>query len=310
MSSAIEFRLLRQFAVLAEELHFRRAAARLHMSQPPLSVAMQKLEAELGVALLDRSRHHVRLTPAGEAYREEAVRLLQQLDRAGERARRVAEGREGSLRLGFVPSAALDVVPALFERFRRDYPTVELELVAETTAQQLRALRQNRIDLALLVGPVHDARGLAVVELATQGLAVVVPSAHPLAARRSVRLAELAAEPFVAFTAEAGSGFAAAWLGACRDAGFVPRVVQQASQMQAILALVAGGLGVAIVPAALRRLRMDGVALLAIAARGTPPGYRLAFAHPRDTENPAVAAFVASAKRALEPRRRRAPAPP
>jgi DNA-binding transcriptional LysR family regulator len=305
MSTPIELRLLRQFVVLAEELNFRRAAARLHMSQPPLSVAMQKLEAELGVVLLDRSRHHVRLTAAGEAYREDAARVLQQLERAGERARRVAEGREGSLRLGFVPSAALDVVPALFERFRRDYPTVELELVAETTARQLRALREGRIDLALLVGPVTDARGLALVELATQGLAVVVPAAHPLAARRRVRLGELAAEPFVAFTAEESSGFATAWLGACRDAGFAPRVVQQASQMQAILALVAGGLGVAVVPAALRRLRMDGVALLAIAARGTPPGYPLVFAHPRETENPAVAAFVASARRALAPARGR-----
>lgn len=305
MSTAIELRLLRQFAVLAEELNFRRAATRLHMSQPPLSVAMQKLEAELGVALFDRSRHHVRLTAAGEAYREDALRVLQLVDRAGERARRVAEGREGSLRLGFVPSAALDVVPVVFERFRRDYPTVELDLVAETTAQQLRALRQGRIDLALLVGPVPDARGLALVELQTQGFAIVVPAAHPLAGRRRVRIAELAAEPFVAFTAEESSGFAAAWLGACRDAGFSPRVVQQASQMQGILALAAGGLGVAIVPAALKRLRMEGVALLDIASSGTPPGYRLVFAHAQATENPAVAAFIASAKRALEPRRRR-----
>ncbi len=296
----LEFRLLRQFVVVAEELNFRRAAARLHMSQPPLSVAMQKLESEVGTALLDRSKHHVRLTPAGHAFYKDGVRLLQQVQRAQERARRTGEGLEGSLGLSFVPSAALDVLPAIFKRFQHDYPTVQLKLTAETTARQLDDLHNGHVDLALVVGPVYDARGLRLLDLQSQQFVLAVPAGHPLAARRRVRMKELAAEPFVSFPATEGAGFAAALLGACQAAGFLPKVVQEASQMQAILTLVAGGLGIALVPASMRRLRMEDVSFVDIADPGTPPTYRLVFAYAADNDNPVVPAFVASARRTLK----------
>ncbi len=296
----LEFRLLRQFVVLAEELNFRRAAARLHMSQPPLSVALQKLEAEVGTPLLDRSKHHVRLTPAGQAFYKDAVRLLQQAQQAQERARRTGEGLEGSLRLSFVPSAALDVLPAIFKRFQRDYPTVQLKLTAETTARQLDDLHHQQVDLALVVGPVYDARGLRLVDLQSQQFVIAVPAGHALAARRRVRIRELAAESFVSFPATEGAGFVAALLGACQAAGFLPKVVQEASQMQAILTLVAGGLGIALVPASMRRLRMEDVTFLDVADAGSPPTYRLVFAYDADNDNPVVQAFVASARRTLK----------
>lgn len=304
----IEFRLLRQFVVVAEELNFRRAAARLHMSQPPLSVAMQNLEAAVGTPLLDRSKHHVRLTPAGQAFYRDALRLLQHAEQARERARRTGEGLEGSLRLSFVPSAALDLLPGILKRFQRDYPTVQLKLTAETTARQIEDLRGGYVDLALVVGPVYDARGLALTDLQAQHFVIAVPAGHPLAARQQVRIKELATESFISFPATAGAGFAAALLAACQSAGFLPKVVQEAGQMPAILMLVAGGLGIALVPASMRRLRMEDVRFLDIADGRSGPSYPLVFAHVASNDNPVVQAFIASARRTIraESARRRA----
>ncbi|HYP83017.1 LysR family transcriptional regulator [Variovorax sp.] len=292
-----EFRQLRQYVVVAEELNFRRAAQRLHMSQPPLSVAMQNLETEVGTQLLDRSKHHVRLTPAGVVFYKDAQRLIQLAQMAAERARRTGLGQQGQLRLSFVPSAGLDLLPGVFKRFRQDYPTVHLQLTAETTTRQLEDLRSGEVDLALVVGPVFDARGLQLVKMHAQPFAVAVPASHPLAGRARVRLRELAAEPFVGFPSAQGAGFAAAVQAVCQDAGFLPRVVQEASQMQAILTLVAGGLGVALVPASMDRLHMEDVVLLEIADRRPPRTYDLVLASATTNDNPVIQAFVSIALR-------------
>lgn len=296
----LEFRLLRQFVVIAEELNFRRAADRLHMSQPPLSVAMQNLEAAVGTSLLDRSKHHVRLTPAGQVFYKDAARLLQQVQQAMDRARRTGEGLEGSLRLSFVPSAALDVLPAIFKRFQADYPTVQLKLTAETTSRQLEDLHNGHTDLALVVGPVYDVRGLHLVGLQSQQFVIAVPAGHPLAARRSVKIKELAAESFVSFPGSEGAGFVSALMGACQAAGFLPKVVQEASQMQAILTLVAGGLGIALVPASMRRLHMEDVSFLDVADTRAPPTYDLVFAYCDSNDNPVVQAFLSIALRMVK----------
>ncbi|WP_051237380.1 LysR family transcriptional regulator [Ottowia thiooxydans] len=293
----LELRLARQFVVVSEELNFRRAAERLHMSQPPLSVAMQNLETMIGTKLLDRSKHHVRLTPAGQIFYKDARRLLQMSEQAVERARRTGEGLEGLLRLSFVPSAALDVLPAIFKRFQMDYPTVQLKLTAETTNRQLEDLRCGHTDLALLVGPLNDARDLNLLDLQSQQFALAIPSGHALASRQKIRMRELAAEPFVAFPSSEGAGFAATLPNACKAAGFLPKVVQEASQMQAILTLVAGGLGIALVPSSMRRLRMEDVCFLEIADTHPPPTYGLVFASSKENDNPVVPVFLAIAQR-------------
>ncbi len=289
----LELRLMRQFVVLAEELNFRRAAERLHMSQPPLSVAMRNLEDAVGVQLLDRSKHHVRLTPAGAVFHQDAKRILQYTAQAQERARLTGLGQEGSLRLSFVPSAALDVLPGIFKRFQQQYPCVRLHLTAETTTRQLQDLRSGRTDLALVVGPVLDANGLTVEALAPQSFVVAMPADHPLAKhQRQVSMRALAGEPFVSFPDVEGAGFTTALLSVCRAAGFTPRIVQEASQMQAILTLVAGGLGAALVPASMRRLHMDDVALLNIADPDIAHTYDLVMARARHNDNPVIDAFL------------------
>ncbi|CAM3971354.1 LysR family transcriptional regulator [Bordetella tumulicola] len=296
-----ELRLVRQFVVVAEELNFRRAAERLHMSQPPLSTAVRNLETDIGTTLLDRSKHHVRLTPAGQVFYKDAVRLLRFIEQARERARRTNCGLEGTLRLSFVPSAALDVLPEIFKRFQHNYPTVHLTLTAETTRRQLEDLQNGHTDLALLVGPVYDSRGLELVELRPQRFVLAVPSGHPLAKREKVKMKELAAESFVSFPAAEGMGFVNALLRACQTAGFMPRVVQEASQMQAILTLVAGGLGIALVPSAMRRLHMEDVCFLDISDTKNPPTYQLVFAYASGNDNPVIPAFLANALGSAHP---------
>ena len=295
-----EFRLLRQFVVVAEELNFRRAAARLHMSQPPLSVAIRNLESQVGTTLFDRSKHHVRLTPAGQVFYKDTLRLLQQAQQAIERARRTGQGLEGSLRLSFVPSAALDLLPIIFKRFQRDYPTVQLRLTADNTRRQLSALRNGETDLALVVGPVHETRDLTLIDLKAQKFAVAVPVGHPLAKRERVQLRELASENFIAFPSSEGVGFATALGEACQSAGFLPRVVQEASQMQAIVTLVAGGLGIALVPESMRRLRMEDVVFIDLADAKSKAGYRLVFARLAQNDNPVIDAFLSIASRAVK----------
>ena len=291
----MELRSVRQFVAVAEELSFRRAAERLHMSQPPLSVAMQNLEARIGAQLLDRSKHHVRLTVAGEAFYQDAIRLLALSQQAQDRARRTAEGREGSLRLSFVPSSALDLVPSILKRFRREHPTVELKLRAENTRHQLEDLRRGQVDLALVVGPIHHYDEMQFVELKSQEFVVALPDDHPLSERSVIRVRELAGQPFVSFTATEGVGFVNALMATCRAAGFLPDVVQEASHMQSILTLVAGGLGVALVPASLRRLKMEGVVFLDIFDSPKLSVYELVFAYNKLNENPVIEAFLSAA---------------
>ena len=292
----IELRKLHQFAVLAEELNFRRAASRLHMSQPPLSIALQTLEEEVGVRLLDRSRQHVRLTPAGTLFLKDVQQILLHAQGAVERARRAAQGQEGVLRLSFVPSAALDVLPRIFKRFQQDYPAVQMQLVADTTARQLEQLRRGETDLALVVGPVHDARGLAMHDVCTQRFVIAVPQGHALAARNTVKVRELAEECFISFPAAQGAGFAGALRKVCHAAGYQPRVVQEVSQMQTILTLVAGGFGIALVPQAMRMAPMKGVEFLNLAPTRPAPVYELVLAHAHHNDNPIIQNFLGIAR--------------
>lgn len=294
----MDLRQLRQFVAVAEERSFRRAAQRLHVSQPPLSVAVQRLEAEIGVRLLDRNRHGVRLTPAGEAFLLEARRTLAHAQLSVDIAQRAASGKLGTLRLSFVPSAGLTVVPHLLRLFRQDHPDVKLILGGETTSQQMVALEQGATDVGLVVPPLHEAAGLRVKPFRQEDLVLAVPAEHALAGLARVQLRDLANEDFVGFPVKEGPGFESVVMAACQDCGFIPRFVQTASQMQAIVALVAGGLAIALVPQAMRAVAMDNVRYLAVRKGRAPVQYALGLAYSPANQNPALAAFLAMAERA------------
>lgn len=257
--SKIELRQFRQFITVAEELHFRRAAARLGMAQPPLSQAIQKLEAEIGAELFDRSERRIRLTEAGAALLDEARRVVAQADRAVVAAQRAARGLTGVLRITYVGSAVYDTLPRLIRRYRQDHPEVDLVLRERTSVGQIRALQAGDADVGFAHPPLFGAHDLRYEPILHEPLIVALPDNHHLVEQKSIALRELAYEPFVCFPASEGPSLYAKLSGACQEAGFTMRVAQEAVQMHTIIALVAAGLGVALVPASMRHLGQAGV---------------------------------------------------
>ena len=203
----MELRQLRYFVAVAEELHFRRAAARLHMSQPPLSQQIQQLEAEMGCTLLARTRRRVELTPAGAAFLRDARALLSELDGAVETARRIDAGQTGRIRINFVGSALVSTLPDLVQRFRAAHPRVEVELHERSTIEQLRAIKAGSVDVGLIRAPLEADPELAVEIVARERTVAAIAAKHPLAAMRRVPLRRLAAEPLVLFPRDQAPGF-------------------------------------------------------------------------------------------------------
>ena len=254
----MELRHLRYFVTLAEELHFGRAADRLHIAQPPLSQQIRQLELELGFQLFHRTKRTVRLTDAGQVFLAEVQQILNHLDRAIQTGRQTSRGEIGQLVIGFVSSAAYNVLPKLLALFRADAPEVTIALHELTTDQQLHWLREGRIDIGVLRPPVEDA----IFDTATifrESLVLALPENHPLTQHPLISLRSLSQEPFIVFPRSFAPTLYDTIISLCQQAGFSPTVVQEAIQMQTIVSLVAANLGIAIVPASLQHLQRTGV---------------------------------------------------
>jgi DNA-binding transcriptional LysR family regulator len=262
-----DLRRLRYFVAVAEELHFGRAARRLNVSQPPLSVQIRTLEREIGTPLLIRTQRRVELTEAGRVLLDEARRLLDQAEAAVVHARRAAEGTVGRLAIGFVSTVDYSILPALVRRFRHKHPGISLKLLELTGDRQQALLQSGELDLGLSILP-SPAAGLAKRPVFREPLIAAVPASHPLAGRRRTALRSLAAEPFIQFPRELAPGLYDLAIAACQKAGFTPHLAQEAIQMQTILGLVAAGLGVALVPRCMSKLQRPDVRYLALDARG------------------------------------------
>jgi DNA-binding transcriptional LysR family regulator len=253
MNTDIEIRHLRYFVAVAEELHFGRAAMRLHIAQPPLSQQIRKLEEMLGHRLFERTSREVRLTAAGEELLERARHTLRKIDADVSAVKKVGRGEAGALTVGFVGSAMLTVLPRLLGRYRRQFPQVDLQLRELYTAGLTDALLNGTVDLGFM----RDAgtiEGLRVETLMAEPFVVVLPRKHPLAQQKTVAVKRLQHEPFVLFARSYGS---VAWkktIDVCEAHGFTPRVVQEAPQWLTIMMLVGAGLGVTIAPGCVRKL--------------------------------------------------------
>ncbi len=289
----MELRQLRYFVAVAEELHFRRAAARLHLSQPPLSQQIARLEEELGCRLLSRTRRRVELTAAGEAFLRDARAMLNELEVAVATVRRIDTGQAGRLRVNFVGSALLSIVPGIVQRFRRGRPSVEIELRERSTLEQLHALRTGVIDVGLVRPPIDPDDALRAEVVMREPTVAAIPAAHALAKLRWVPLARLAAEPLVLFPRAQAPGFHDLLTGRLAATGTSPKVAQYAPEMMTIIGLVAAGIGVSPVPASVARLALDGVTYRPL--RGAPDTELLAVTR-ADDESPLVKAFVADAR--------------
>jgi DNA-binding transcriptional LysR family regulator len=293
----VEFKQLRSFIAVARALNFSRAARELHLSQPALSAQIKALEDDVGTRLLERNRRMVRLTRAGETLLADAEVLLQNAGEARERALRVASGEAGHLRIAFVASAMPELVPAIALAFRTKYPQVTLELKNLPTVLQVEALEAKTLDVGFVRLPL-TAPGLAITPLHSEPFALAISKSHPLARKKRLTVADLAAEPFVTYGQRWAPEFYQTWTGICRKAGFTPVIVQETAEMDTALALVAAGMGVAILPEGVvnRHRRMLKVKPLTREAVRSQVGIAVI----RDSSDPLRDNLIALAKRVVK----------
>jgi DNA-binding transcriptional LysR family regulator len=294
----MDLRRIRHFVAVAETLNYRRAAERLHMAQPPLTVSIQKLEAELGTRLFDRSAAGVALTASGRAVLVEARKLLFHGGQLGAVARSVADGTGGTLNVGFVGTATSGLLQKVVPLFRAEYPGVELVLHEATSEAILQMLEDNTLDVGIVRTPLLRASAATLVPLERHAFIAALPRGHVLAAKASLQLRELAHEAFVMNAPGGAAGLHSAAMLACQHAGFIPRVTQHGVQVHTVLALVESGLGVALVPSLMQRHASDRIEFrpLVDLPEGAMTGLSLAFFP--DRESPAAARFRAAAIKA------------
>ena len=259
-----DLRQARAFVFMAEELHFGRAAARLFMSQPALSRSIRQLEDAVGVSLLERSTRRVRLTPAGDAFAVECRVALGHLGRAVQAAQQAAQGREGRLRVGYMDFAINGRLPRVLQAFRDRHPRVDIDLQYLPTALQHAALLEGRLDIAFGIGQ-FDSPAVVNLLVEQEDFVALLPEAHRLARSTTVRLGDLATEPFVVGNEASYSSFRTRLFSVCHAAGFFPRIVQQASNTSGILGMVAAGVGVSIFGGSARNLQRVGVVVRPLA---------------------------------------------
>lgn len=242
---SIELRHLRAFVAVAEELNFRRASERLHIAQPALSRTIRDMENLMGVTLFERSTRSVKLTPAGVSFLAEAREMLTQLTAAIRNAQRFEHGELGTLTVGFNDFAINDALPPIVMRFRSRYPDIAVNLISDSSPEMAESIRKRRLDIGFLTGA-HLVGGLSHVVLRRERLVCLLPKGHPLAALDQIPIASLASEPFVIGAAAGWRSFLDVVDAYCMQAGFVPRVAQEASHSDSIVNLVAAGMGVSI----------------------------------------------------------------
>ena len=254
----MEFRHLRAFVVLAEELHFGRAAQRLAMTQPPLSLAIQQLEASVGARLLERNSRGVALTAAGEAFLPQARALLQQAAQAARQARDVGQGLAGQLQIGFAGTMLYRGLPPMLRRFAAEHPRLRLGLRELSSSEQLVELVQDRLDL----GFVHTPRvppGFSQIRVSSQPFVACMPAGHALAQTSALPLQALAGEPMALVVRSVSPDYHDRILAACADAGFEPALAFELRHWLSVVSVIAQGLAVGLVPAALQNAGLPGV---------------------------------------------------
>jgi len=291
----MELRHLRYFVVVAEELNFTRAAKRLGISQPPLSLQIQQLEKEIGALLLRRKTRGVELTNAGKLMLEEARVILKQVDLTKAAMRRRTRGETGRINIGAGGATYFHpIIPAIIREYRKRYPEIVLSPESSNSPLLVAQLRAKAIDVAFIWLPIDDSADLALESLVDEEMVAVLPPGHALNDSVSASLAALSKEPFILPPREINPGVYDSIISACQRAGFTPRLGPQVPQVVSTVAMVAAGLGLSIVPHCISRIHADGVTYLPIA--GDAPRLGISLAYRRDDDSPAVQNFVAVAR--------------
>lgn len=295
----MELRQIRQFVALADTLNFHRAAKRLNMSQPPLSISMQKLEQEMEVKLFERLSRGVALTEAGLAALPHARKILREVDMMRDSASMTVNGMRGRIGVGFVGSAVYGLLPKVVPLFRAERPLLDLRLREDTSLEILKALESGELDIGVLRTPVLDIGEVSVELLYREEMILVLPNDHPLQQRKTVRLEELRDEAFIGYDRVRLPSYHALTLSAFDAAGFQPHVVEEAAHVQTMIALVESGIGVALAPAVSRIPGANRVCYTRLTVRDAPVLIGLALATRSGESRPAQDAFKAALREAV-----------
>lgn len=285
----MDHKLMQSFVAVAEELHFGRAAARLHISQPPLSKHIQQLESIMGVRLLERSKRKVELTTAGRVFFYEARSLLNRTAHAVELARKADRGESGHLSVGFIDAAIYSVVPTIVQRFVKCYPEVEITLTDLRIPDQVRLVAERQLDIGFIHPPVtHE--GIRVECILVEPLIVALPENHRMASKDKIVLSDLANEPLIQFPRNINPTLYDEIVGLCCSSGFMPTIVREATPKQTIIGLVSVGLGVSLLPACLENLQRPGVVYRPI--KGKNLSIDTSLIYRRESPSPVLNAFL------------------
>jgi DNA-binding transcriptional LysR family regulator len=284
----VELHQLRCFVAVAEELHFGRAAIRMHMTQPPLSRQVQLLERGLGIQLLERNNRSVKLTAAGQGFLRDARHILAFSDQAADGARRLARGEAGSLTLGFTAVSAYQMIPQLLARAAQELPGLQFTLKEMVSSAQLEALAAHRIDVGF-VRQVNDHATLDAQLISREPLLVAVPDNHPLARQPAIAVRDLDQQAFVMYAADEGRYFYDCIAGLFAMTGVTPRYVYHLGQTHTVVSMVKAGLGLAIVPASAMQLHSDKLVFRPL--KDAELHAELYMVSRQDNDNPALPAF-------------------
>jgi DNA-binding transcriptional LysR family regulator len=286
----MELRHLKYFVAVAEELHFGRAAQRVGIAQPPFSRQIKTLEEEIGAPLLWRSKRHVELTAAGKVFLLDARNLLALADRAADTARRAARGEIGQLSVGFVTSALYGQFTSVFRLMRARHPEVALRLQDMTSEEQVQAMQEHKLDVGLVRPPVPGADALSFQTVFREPFVVALPQKHKLARQKVIALKDLARESFLMVPRSLGPAFYDQIIQCCAQAGFAPKVALETSSTHTIVSLIAGGMGLSLVPHSLQSLRRTGVVYRPL--KPPVPTTELAVVWRREDSSPALRLFL------------------
>lgn len=290
----MDLRHLRYFVAVAEERHFTRAAQRLGIQQPPLSMQIRQFEQEMGTPLFHRLTRGVELTEAGELMLEEARRILERVEQAKAKVRSRARGETGHILVGFAGATYFQPqVPGLIQAYRKLFPSVRISPQQSNTPLLIEALGNGSVDIAFVRPPLSNDEGIVVQPLVEEEMRVVLPSAHPHAGKRFIPLSALARETLILVPRAIGPGLYDSIIASCQRAGFSPTFGQEAPQISSIVHMVAAGFGVSIVPQSMEQIHADGVVFVEI--EGEAPQAPISLAYRRDNRSIAVRNFVSQA---------------
>lgn len=288
----IEFRHLKYFVVLAEEMHFRRAALRLHISQPPLTRQIQQLEQELGVGLFERKGRGIDLTPAGAVFLDHARNIMSLMDQAVEKTQLTEKGHIGRLDIGIFGSAIFELFPSVVPPFRASFPNINVVLHDLNKSEQIKALRDRRLSVGFSRF-VWDEPDLCKELVSTARLHAACPAAHPLATKDIIKVKDLVRQPLILYPRVPRPSFVDKVIGLCRDEGFEPSVEQEVDDVITAVALVSSGQGISIVPDAVRNFSLPGVVYRPFEALPST-SVELHCLYRRDDRSPILHAFLES----------------